>query len=187
MALDGEPERSVPIAPVGDDAPWYRTPDWSRERSRRRWDPGQGLIRSIRSYQNARGPLKPLVRGLAVLRHRFWSAVTSCDIPLNVEIGGGVRIPHAVGIIIHPKVKIGPNCLIMQNVTIGRATGFDVGAPVLEAGVDVSVGAVVIGDIRIGERALIAANAVVTTDVPPHQVVGGVPAKPIGVREVEPS
>lgn len=71
----------------------------------------------------------------------------------------------------------------MQNVTLGVAGGGHHGVPVIEAGVDISVGAVVVGGVRLGQRALVAANAVVTKDVPPNTVVAGVPAKPLGTRE----
>jgi acetyltransferase-like isoleucine patch superfamily enzyme len=40
-------------------------------------------------------------------------------------------------------------------------------------------GAIVTDGVRIGQGAVVAAGAVVTQDVPPHHVVGGVPARPI--------
>ncbi|MCF0230060.1 MAG: acetyltransferase [Parasporobacterium sp.] len=54
----------------------------------------------------------------------------------------------------------------------------------LEIGNDVWVGAgaVIMGCLKIGDGAVIGANAVVTHDVEPYQIVAGVPAKPIGYR-----
>lgn len=50
---------------------------------------------------------------------------------------------------------------------------------VIEDDVWLGAGVIVTDGVRIGKGAVIAAGAVVTKDVPPHTVVGGVPAKPI--------
>jgi acetyltransferase-like isoleucine patch superfamily enzyme len=50
---------------------------------------------------------------------------------------------------------------------------------VIEDDVWLGAGAIVTDGVRIGKGAVVAAGAVVTKDVPPHTVVGGVPAKPI--------
>lgn len=155
-------------------------PDWSRERrGHGEWNPGKRLLASIRAYQGARGPLAPLVRKLAVLRHRLWSAATSCDVPVNARIEGGLVLPHPLCVVVHPDATIGPNCLLFQGVTIGTREGHD-GAPVLEGHVDVGAGAQILGPVRIGAHAKIGANAVVTCDVPSGAVAVGVPAR---VRE----
>jgi len=54
----------------------------------------------------------------------------------------------------------------------------------IEIGNDVWIGAraVILDGARIGDGAVIAANAVVTKDVPPYTIVGGVPASPIRNR-----
>jgi len=147
-------------------------PDWSREQRRRgEWNPGKALLASIRDYQRHRG----LRRKLAVLRHRFWSAVSGADIPVNARIGGGLLIPHPNGIVIHPEAVIGPNCLIFQQVTIGVANGI----PVIGGHVDIGAGAKVLGAIAIGDHARIGANAVVLTDVPAGATMVGIPAREV--------
>lgn len=153
-------------------------PDWRREQPRRFWDPGCKLVRAIRRYQQwqKRGSLGSLIISkFLVLPYRFWSIITGADIPLNCEIGGGLLIPHPNGIVIHPDVKIGVNCLIFQQVTIGTRDG--PGVPVIGGHVDIGAGAKVLGLIRVGPHARIGANAVVLTDVPTGALAVGIPAR----------
>lgn len=155
-------------------------PDWSREALQPgQWQPSRKLLRALRDYQRLRGvsgPVAALQRKLAVLRHRLWSAVTGADIPLNCRIAGGLLLPHPAGVVIHPDAKIGPNCLLMQGVTIGSNRN---GLPVLEGHVDVGPGAKILGDLVIGKHAVIGANAVVLHDVEAGSVVVGIPARTI--------
>lgn len=154
-------------------------PDWSREYKRPgEWNPGKSLLASIRAYQKHRGNrhlLAPLFRHWAVLRHRFWSAVSGADIPLNSQIDGGLLLPHPNGVVIHPAAKIGPNCLLFQQVTLGTRGGTE--APVLEGHVDVGAGAKLLGGIRVGAHAQIGANSVVLQDVPSGKTAVGTPAR----------
>jgi len=150
--------------------------DWSRERMRPgEWSPGKKLLASIRDYQRYRG----LRRKLAVLRHRFWSAVSGADIPINSAIGGGLLIPHPNGIVIHPHARIGPNCLFFQQVTIGDANGI----PTIGGHVDIGAGAKILGPIHVGDHARIGANAVVTRDVPAGATMVGIPARAVQPRK----
>lgn len=156
--------------------------DWERERIKSFWSPARQLLKSIRDYQkNAekKGLLSRFKKKLAILRYRFWSVISGADIPLNGDIGGGLSIPHPNGIVIHPQAKIGVNCLIHQQVTIGISRKNNT-APIIKGHVDIGAGAKIIGPITIGEHALIGANAVVVKDVPPFAIVAGIPAKIIG-------
>jgi serine O-acetyltransferase len=154
------------------------TPDWSRERKRGlEWAPSKALLGSIRAYQRhavLAGPRHRLLRGLAVLRHRFWSVVTGADIPLNCRIGGGLLLPHPNGVVIHPLSEIGPNCLLFQQVTIGAVAD---GIPRLGGHVDVGAGAKILGAVNVGDHAVIGANAVVLEHVPAGFTAVGVPAR----------
>lgn len=140
--------------------------DWTRESAANHsWDPSRALIKSVRDYQGASGPFRSLKRKVAVLRHRFWSTVTGADIPINSSIGGGLLLPHPNGVVIHPSAKVGVNCLVFQQVTIGATRH---GVPIIGGHVDIGAGAKIIGPIIVGDHARIGANAVVREDVPAH-------------------
>jgi serine O-acetyltransferase len=160
-------------------------PDWSREaKAWWAWDPPKSLLASIRSYQRhhgSRNPLRVLACKLAVLRHRFWSVVTGADIPINSQIGGGFRMPHPNGIVIHPAAHIGVNCMVFQQVTIGMRD--DAGAPWIGGHVDIGAGAKVLGPVHLGDHACIGANAVVLDDVPESATAAGIPARIVRINK----
>ena len=156
------------------DYPIIEVADWTREAPCDFWDPGRKLLLSIRVYQRWQqrtGVFARIFRKWIVLRHRFWSVVTGADIPLNCNIGGGLLIPHPNGIVIHPGARIGVNCLIFQQVTVGtRNSG---GLPVIGDHVDIGAGAKILGPVVIGDRAKIGANAVIIKNVESGAVAVG--------------
>lgn len=91
----------------------------------------------------------------------------------NAKIGKHFRADHTVGIVIGSGVVIGDHCKIYQNVTLGRKSGR---FPIVGNYVTIFPGAKIIGDVKIGDYAVIGANAVVTKDVPEGAVAVGVPA-----------
>ena len=155
------------------------TPDWSRERcTRGRWEPSRRLLKSIRCYQYWRrhGWLGRCWAKFCLVQYRFWSLVSGAEIPLLARIDGGLLLPHPNGVVIHPDVQIGPNCLIFQQVTLG--TGGPIpGVPRLGGHVDIGAGAKILGGVVIGDRAKIGANAVVLDHVPAGATAVGIPAR----------
>jgi len=140
--------------------------------------PDLSLIKSIIAYQNAAkksGGINFVRKRYAALRHRFWSLITGSDIDRDAKISPDLKLPHPTGVVIHQDAKIGPGCMIMQQVTLGQlATG---GAPIIGSGVYIGAGAKLLGEITIGDNARIGANAVVLCDLPPNSTAVGVPAR----------
>jgi serine O-acetyltransferase len=175
-------ESAPDLAFTIDEAISADLPYWTREAPTRFWDPSRKLLLAIRCYQYWRskgGVLPPLFRRLVVLRYRFWSVVTGSDIALTAQIGGGLLLPHPNGVVIHPNAKIGINCLIHQQVTIGTKEDGGVDVPVIERHVKIYSGAKLLGPIHVGANATIGANTVVLTDVPESATV-----VPISARQI---
>ena len=106
-----------------------------------------------------------------------WSKLwTGIEIHPGAQIGKRLVIDHGTGIVIGETAEIGDDCLLYQGVTLG-GTGKDVGKrhPTLGNNVMVGAGAKVLGPIRVGNNARIAANAVVLREVPDNATVVGVP------------
>ncbi|MCW8194958.1 serine O-acetyltransferase [Proteobacteria bacterium 005FR1] len=103
------------------------------------------------------------------------------DIHPGAQVGSGIMLDHATGIVIGETAVLGDDISILHSVTLG-GIGCDAGDrhPKVENGVLISVGAKILGNITIGEGARIGAGAVVLSDVPPYATVAGVPAQIVG-------
>lgn len=99
------------------------------------------------------------------------------QIPRQTHIGPGLFIGHFGTLVVSTHAKIGSNCNLAHNVTIGAARGRRAGAPALGDSVWVGTGAVLVGNITIGSDVMIAPNAFVNFDVPDHSLVIGNPAQ----------
>lgn len=105
------------------------------------------------------------------------------SIPHTTKIGSGFFIGHIGGIVISSRAKIGKNCNISQNVTIGKVNrGKRKGFPIIGDNVYIGPGAVISGNIKVGDNVAIGANCVVVSDVPDNGVVVGVPGKVISFK-----
>lgn len=104
--------------------------------------------------------------------------VTGVEIHPGAKIGRGLFIDHGSGVVIGETAEVGDDCVIYQGVTLG-GTGKDVGKrhPTLGKGVIVGAGAKVLGPVKIGDGAKIAAGAVVLRDIPAGCTAVGIPAR----------
>jgi serine O-acetyltransferase len=130
----------------------------------------QALYRLKARLQRLGVPLLPR------LAHRLAMISAQVSIGDPVVVHPGIYLLHGQVVIdgiveIHPGVVIGPF------VTIGLRSG-DIGGPTIEENVSIGTGAKVLGRVRVGAGASIAANAVVIADVPPGATVVGAPARP---------
>lgn len=112
----------------------------------------------------------------------------------RIEIEGGCYINRYVMIDASDHIRIGrdtmigPHCYITDH---DHGTALDqpvaaqplVNAPVaIGRDVWIGAGATILKGVTVGDQAVVAAGAVVTRDVPPGAIVGGVPARPISQR-----
>ncbi|GLS92618.1 hypothetical protein GCM10007916_36900 [Psychromonas marina] len=84
-----------------------------------------------------------------------------------------VDFPHPIGIVIGGGARLGMNCQIYQNVTIGKGHG---GYPTLGDNVTIFAGSTLFNNITVGNNVIIGANTLVNMDVPDNATVYGNPA-----------
>jgi serine O-acetyltransferase len=93
--------------------------------------------------------------------------LTGVDISPYAEIGPGLRISHGTGIVIGWRARVGRDCLLMQNVTLGApTTGRREEMPTIGDRVVLGAGSAVIGQVTVGDDCFVGALALVTDDVP---------------------
>lgn len=114
---------------------------------------------------------------LAVIRKRQRLLRRFIETILNTEIDCPLPkklfLPHPYGIIVGTTSSLGENVTLMHQVTLGgrdpwcQAKDLSFEYPTLEVGAYIGAGAKILGPTKIGEWAMVGANAVITKDVPP--------------------
>jgi serine O-acetyltransferase len=137
----------------------------------------RGLVHGMRP-----GILRKTLKAFTALLQKAVEIVTGICIPRECNIGEGFYIGHYGTIILPRYGRIGHNCNIGQNATIGIVVkGAKRWTPTIGNRVFIGAHSVIVGNITIGDDAMICAGAVVTRSVPARGVVMGNPAKIISL------
>lgn len=136
---------------------------------------------ALQAYRAAHQLWNEQRQSLALLVQYRISLIFAVDIHPAAIIGSGLLIDHATGLVIGETAVVEDCVSIMQSVTLG-GTGKVSGDrhPKIRKGVLIGPGAKILGNIEVGEGAMVAASSVVLKAVPAHAVVAGVPAAVVG-------
>lgn len=127
-------------------------------------------------------------KGTFIMKSNYWINPNLVTIGRNSHINRGCVIDARGGLTIGNSVSISHGVYIMTGSHDMNNPSF-IGRfrPIrIDDYAWIGVGAKILQDVHIGEGAVVAAGAVVTKDVPPYMVVGGVPARKISERNIQP-
>lgn len=135
-------------------------------------------VHAVWAYRLAHSLFKKNLKLLARIVSSIARSYTGVDIHPGARLGRRLFIDHADGVVIGETTKIGTDCVLFHQVTLGGVS-MTKGKrhPTLGDRVMVGAGAKVLGPIHVGSDARIAANAVVVRDVPAGCSAIGVPAR----------
>ena len=117
----------------------------------------------LRLAEHAPRTTFPLWRQLLMSRHGI-------DVGPDIRIGPGLKLPHPTGIVIGTGSRVGANVTLYQHVTLGQKRE---SYPRIGDGVVIFPNSVIVGDIVVGDGAVIGALSFVDRDVAPGDVVRG--------------
>lgn len=128
---------------------------------------------------------KGFARLARVVKTLNW-LVHKCLLPAEAQVGEAVILEHyAMGIVMHPQVRIGNRCRVYHHVTLAGETW--IGSPhfiTLEDDVTIGAHSVVVArpntPLTIGRKSVLGAGSVLTKNIPPYEIWAGNPARKIG-------
>lgn len=135
-------------------------------------------------------------KGCHIAKNCTFAGIENILLGDDVSIGpGAVFYSTKAKVIIHDHVMFGPNVTVitgdhrtdikgrpMTSITNEEKLPENDQDIIFEGDNWIGAGAIILKGVRIGQGSVIAAGAVVTKDVPPFTIVGGVPSKTIRER-----
>jgi len=100
----------------------------------------------------------------------------NCQISPRAKIGGGLLLPHPIGVVIGNGCVLGEGVTLYQHVTIGN-DGRPDAYPRIGSRVTVYATSSVIGAIEVGDGAVVGAHSLLNSSIPAGAVAFGVPAR----------
>lgn len=156
------------------------------------WSIGKGLKTEGKIFV-------PAVKGIVKIGNNVWlghGVKIGATKGAKIIIGNNVSINQGSFVVALKRISIGDNCRIGEYVSIRdndhswrdptkliREQGYDIKEVSIGNDVWIGRGAAIMKGIKIGDGAVVAANAVVTKNVEPFMVVAGVPAREISKRK----
>jgi serine O-acetyltransferase len=125
------------------------------------------------------------IPAINTLLRRIQTVVFGIELGNGITLGSGVFFVHPIGVVVGGDARVGNRVRFMGSNTVGTAK--DNGCPEIADDVVLGAGARVLGPVRIGRNAVIGANAVVLTDIPPDSVAVGIPARVISAPDAAPA
>jgi serine O-acetyltransferase len=146
----------------------------------------QRLLRKVEYLKNCgKSPLDSISYLRCWYNFGKLSVKLGFTIPPNV-FGPGLSIAHRGTIVVNPDVKVGENCRIHHNVTIGSGRNKSNDSPVIGNNVYIGPGAVLVGPIKIADGIVIGANSYVNKSfLEPNITIAGCPAKKVSNKGSE--
>lgn len=138
-------------------------------------------IQAVQAYRIAHALWRDGDLQSAVLLQNWAANTWSIDIHPAARLGKKLFVDHGIGLVIGETAVVEDEVSLWHGVTLG-STLSEVGDrhPKIRQGALICAGATVLGNIEVGAKAIVAANAVVLKPVPAGAVVAGTPAKIVG-------
>lgn len=143
---------------------------------------------ALAAYRIARYLAERRVPAVPLVLTRLVQMLLGLDLSLKCSIEPGVQIVHGFGLVVGSEAVVRSGTTLYHGVTLGDRGSEWVGSdrtdghPTIGHDVIVGAGAKILGPVSVGDRAVIGANAVVLTDVPPAAIVVGIPGRVVGTR-----
>ena len=130
-------------------------------------------------YNSHKGKLSTVLYLFYLRRKNVLGNKLGIKIPRNC-FGPGLQIAHHGEIIVNEAARIGEDCILHGGNCIGNKGSVDE-VPTVGNGLDLGIGAKIVGGVRLGNNIIVGANAVVVKSFDEDNItLAGVPAKKIG-------